>query len=117
MGSIRGRRARLSMSGALVLATGAVAALNVLPSQAAGGADAKVNYWRGINPVTELTSDSFREPPSTDRPWVRWNWPPAAVTIPQLEGELEQMAAAGIRDVEIGQGGSPTNEQLRALNL
>ena len=115
MGSIRGRRARLSMSGALVLATGAVAALNVLPSQAAGAADAKVNYWRGINPVTELTSDSFREPPSTDRPWVRWNWPPAAVTIPQLEGELEQMAAAGIRGVEIGQGGNPTNEQLTAI--
>ena len=115
MGSIRGRRARLSMSGALVLATGAVAALNVLPSQAAGAADAKVNYWRGINPVTELTSDSFREPPSTDRPWVRWNWPPAAVTIPQLEGELEQLAAAGIRGVEIGQGGNPTNEQLTAI--
>jgi hypothetical protein len=69
-------------------------------------ADAAVNYWRGINPVTELTRDSFREPPATDRPWVRWNWPPAAVTIPQLEAELEQQAAAGIRGVEIGQGGN-----------
>ena len=46
---------------------------------------------------------------------MRWNWPPAAVTIPQLESELEQLAAAGIRGVEIGQGGNPTNEQLTAI--
>ena len=86
------------------------AALNASPSptrpSTTGGA---------INPVTELTRDSFREPPANDRPWVRWNWPPAAVTIPQLEAELEQLAAAGIRGVEIGQGGNPTNEQLTAI--
>ena len=78
-------------------------------------AEAKVNYWRGVNPVTELTSDTFATPPANDRPWVRWNWPPAAVTIPQLEDELDQLAAAGVRGVEIGQGGNPTNEQLTAI--
>ena len=93
---------------ALVVATTGAAVLTA-------GAEAKVNYWRGINPVTELTSDTFRDPPANDRPWVRWNWPPAAVTIPQLENELDQLAAAGVRGVEIGQGGNPTNDQLTAI--
>ena len=97
---------------ALSLMAGGLVALVVAPSQAVG---AEVNYWRGINPVTELTAETFKDPPATDRPWVRWNWPPAAVTIPQLENELEQIAAAGIRGVEIGQGGNPTNEQLTAI--
>ncbi|MDA0174497.1 glycosyl hydrolase [Solirubrobacter taibaiensis] len=82
---------------------------------AAPSAHADVTYWRGLNPVTALTSDTFKAPPDTDRPWVRWNWPPAAVTIPQLENELEQIASAGVRGVEIGQGGNPTNEQLTAI--
>src|ERR1700754_503331 len=81
----------------------------------ASTAKADVSYWRGINPVTALTAGTFKPPPDTDHPWVRWNWPPAAVTIPQLETELEQIAAAGVRGVEIGQGGNPTNEQLTAI--
>src|SRR4051794_33364148 len=46
-------------------------------STSAVAAAARVNYWQGMNPVTELTADTFAQPPANDKPWVRWNWPPA----------------------------------------
>ncbi len=76
---------------------------------------AKVNYWKDVNPVTELTAESFAKPPTTDMPWVRWNWSPAVTTNEQLESDLEKLAAAGISGAEIGQGGNPTNEQLKVI--
>ena len=51
---------------ALALMAGGLVALGVAPSQAVG---AEVNYWRGINPVTELTSDDLHGP-AGDRPSV-----------------------------------------------
>ncbi|MCL8249985.1 Ig-like domain repeat protein [Aeromicrobium fastidiosum] len=74
-----------------------------------------VDYWQGINPVTRLTPDTFANPPSNDKPWVRWNFVPATTPIAQLEQDLDDLAAKGIAGVEIGQGGNPTNEQLTAI--
>jgi len=65
--------------------------------------------------VTGLTASTFATPPTTDRPWVRWNWVPASTSVEELQRELDEMAAAGIAGVEIGQGGNPTNEQLQAV--
>lgn len=84
-------------------------------AHAADAATPVINKWHGLNPVTELTADTFATPPDTDRPWVRWNWVPATTTIAELETMLDELHAAGIRGVEIGQGGNPTNEQLTAV--
>ena len=85
------------------------------PDAVATAAESEVTYWNGVNPVTTLTADTFAEPPANDKPWVRWNFPPATTSVAQLESDLEDLAAAGISGVEIGQGGNPTNEQLAAI--
>lgn len=103
---------------ATVAAGALVAVPAISPAQAAPVApadDATVNYWRGVNPVTELTGDTFATPPATDKPWVRWNWVPATTTDEQLTSDLEELAAAGIQGVEVGQGGNPTNAQLKVI--
>lgn len=71
--------------------------------------------YQKINPVTPFTPQAFANPSATEHPWVRWNFPPATAEIPQLEIELEQLHEAGIAGVEIGQGGEPTLEQLKAI--
>lgn len=117
------RRGGRTAVGALAMlataAAGGVVAVPALsPAQAAPVApasDAKVNYWQGVNPVTELTAATFADPPATDKPWVRWNWVPATTTDEQLTSDLEELAAAGIQGVEIGQGGNPTNAQLKVI--
>jgi hypothetical protein len=86
-----------------------------LPAVSAAQGAPEIDYWQGINPVTRLTAGSFASPPATDRPWVRWNFPPATTPIAELEKELDELSAAGIAGVEIGQGGNPTNEQLAAI--
>src|SRR5687767_10151580 len=103
--------ATAAAGGAMVL-PGTVATAEASTVSAAAAEDAKVNYWRGINAVTELTGSTFAAPPSNDKPWVRWNWPPATTTNDQLLSDLQDMADRGIAGVEIGQGGNPTNEQL-----
>src|SRR4051794_285899 len=125
--SRRQGRPRPSLTALLAVGAAGALGLSALPalaapsvasaagSTSAAAAAAKVNYWRGINPVTELTADTFAQPPANDKPWVRWNWPPATTTIPQLERDLDHLAAAGSAGVEIGQGGHPTNEQLQAV--
>lgn len=129
------RRRRSTLLGALatiavVTTTGAVVAPAVSgPAQAAAPesapesslarapepAPATVHYWNGVNPVTDLTASSFAAPPANDKPWVRWNWVPATTTDEQLTSDLEELAAAGVAGVEIGQGGNPTNDQLTVV--
>lgn len=71
--------------------------------------------YSGWNEVTDLTAETFAEPPMLDWPWVRWNFTPSYATVAELETELEDMYEAGIAGVEIGQGGAPTDEQLEAI--
>lgn len=61
-----------------------------------------------------LTSATFSNPGAADRPWVRWTLAPGASTA-ELQGELRDMAAAGIAGAEIGQGSFPATDQLAAL--
>ncbi len=103
----------------LVAATSAVALTGSVTPQAVGSVasapEPTVKYWNDVNPVTDLTKDSFANPPSNDKPWVRWNWPPATTTNDQLLSDLQALADAGIAGVEIGQGGNPTNDQLALI--
>ena len=103
-----------------MLAVSAAAASLAAPAVTAQAAPAavepaQVTYWNGVNPVTTLSASTFASPPSNDKPWVRWNWPPATTTNDQLLADLQDMADAGIAGVEIGQGGNPTNEQLTLI--
>jgi hypothetical protein len=102
---------------AVSAAAGSVAAPAVTASAAPAASpdEAKVNYWNGVNPVTELTASTFANPPANDKAWVRWNWPPATTTNEQLLADLQDLADANIAGVEIGQGGNPTNEQLALI--
>src|SRR3954452_23162080 len=86
----------------------AAAAAFACPAHASGGFDA-------VNPVTPLTASSFATAQQSAMPWVRWNFPPATATIPELETELQDMYDHHIAGVEIGQGGGPTNPQLVAV--
>lgn len=117
------RRRRITVGAFAVLATMATSTMAALPAgpvsaravPAAAAPEAEITYWRGVNPVTKLTGDTFANPPAVDKPWVRWNWPPATTTTEQLISDLADMAAAGIAGVEIGQGGNPTNDQLKVI--
>ncbi len=102
---------------AVTAAAGSVAAPVVTASAAPAASpdEAKVSYWNGVNPVTELTASTFANPPANDKAWVRWNWPPATTTNEQLLADLQDLADANIAGVEIGQGGNPTNEQLSLI--
>ncbi len=97
------------------VAPGPAGAVAAPAAVSAEPAEPVVNYWKGVNPVTELTTDTFANPPSNDRAWARWNWPPATISIAELESDLVEMHDAGIAGVEIGQGGNPTNDQLVAI--
>ena len=116
------RRRKVVMVSALAMlavtaAAGSVAAPAVTASAAPAASpdEAKVSYWNGVNPVTELTASTFANPPANDKAWVRWNWPPATTTNEQLLADLQDLADANIAGVEIGQGGNPTNEQLSLI--
>jgi hypothetical protein len=50
---------------------------------------------------TEFLRTQFQNPPADTRPMMRWWWFGPAVTKPELQKELETMAAAGIGGVEI----------------
>jgi hypothetical protein len=67
------------------------------------------------NVVTALTGQSFAEPSQNDMPWVRWDFPPATSTVPELLTELQDMKSHDIAGAEIGQSGVPTNDQLIAI--
>lgn len=99
---------RLLMVAAMILAVAAIYAGSVL------AAEQFVLDSKG-NLVTVLTAETFAEPPMNDWPWVRWNYPPDTADVAELERELEDMYEAGIAGVEIGQGGTPTFEQLAAI--
>ena len=113
------RRTRAAALGAafLAVASSAAAFTATASPQAVGAAvpEPTIKYWNDINPVTELTKDTFANPPLNDRPWVRWNWVPGTTTDEQLTSDLEDLAAAGIAGVEVGQGGNPTNDQLKVI--
>ncbi|MEU6537076.1 glycosyl hydrolase [Streptomyces sp. NPDC047000] len=96
------------------------AALALLGSACVGitvpGGTAQAAAGNGASPVlgARLTAASFRNPGAADRPWVRWTLAPGASTA-ELQGELRDMAAAGIAGAEIGQGSFPSTGQLAAL--
>ncbi|MEV6346454.1 glycosyl hydrolase [Actinoplanes sp. NPDC051851] len=71
--------------------------------------------WAALNPVTALTAATFADPPQNDMPWARWNFPPATATVAGLEADLQDAYDHNIGGVEIGQGGTPTTEQLTAV--
>lgn len=70
--------------------------------------------WSDLNPVTQLTAESFRRPPDADRPWVRVNTP-ENVTSEELKTEIAEMKNSGIGGLEIGQGTFPKSPQLIAI--
>ncbi|MGA2534626.1 MAG: glycosyl hydrolase [Terracidiphilus sp.] len=72
------------------------------------------SVWSELNPVTELTVETFDHPPAADRPWVRMNTP-ADVTSEELSAEVIEMKKSGIGGVEIGQGTFPKTPQLIAI--
>ncbi|MFK0171030.1 glycosyl hydrolase [Streptomyces sp. NPDC090306] len=63
---------------------------------------------------TRLTASQFADPGSADRPWVRWPLSADSSTA-ELQGELREMASAGIAGAEIGQGSFPDTDKLAAL--
>jgi hypothetical protein len=70
--------------------------------------------WSDLNPVTQLTAETFRHPPDADRPWVRVNTPDS-VTSEELKTEIAEMKNSGIGGLEIGQGTFPKTPQLIAI--
>jgi hypothetical protein len=104
---------------AVALGVGGAAASLVLAaaSMSLGGVSgpgATTNRDWSINPTTPLTAETFADPPTADRPWVRFNTPPEA-DPEQLQAELEHLHEAGIAGAEFGQGSFPDEEQLTAL--
>ncbi len=109
------RRSLVAAATSVVVASGLAMGVASVPAVGDEPAAAAINYWQGVNPVTELTADTFATPPSNDKPWVRYNFPSATTTVAQIEADLDALADRGIAGVEVGQGGNPTNEQLEAL--
>ena len=72
------------------------------------------SQWTRFNPVTALSAASFSNPPSNDRPWVRFNMP-ATAAPEEIKAEVEELHDKGIAGIEVGQGAFPNNEQLVAL--
>ncbi len=70
--------------------------------------------WSDLNPVTQLTAETFRHPPEADQPWVRVNTPDS-VTSEELRAEIAEMKKSGIGGLEIGQGTFPKTPQLIAI--
>ncbi|MFD7134305.1 glycosyl hydrolase [Streptomyces sp. NPDC059894] len=107
-----GRRTGIPLSAALAM-LGALCVGITVPSSAAGthGA-AREAGSAGLG--ARLTAANFSDPGSADRPWVRWTLAPGASTG-ELQGELKEMATAGIAGAEIGQGSFPAIDQLAAL--
>lgn len=70
--------------------------------------------WIRFNPVTELTAESFANPPAADRPWVRMNLP-ATADPGEIAAEVRELHDKGIAGVEAGQGAFPNPDQLIAL--
>jgi len=70
--------------------------------------------WKVLNPVTELSTESFANPGLNDRPWVRLNMP-ASADPKELMAEVAELYRSGVAGIEVGQGAFPTNEQLVAI--
>ena len=102
--------ARLALAAAVVSAGAETAVAASQP-----GEPPTAEAFRVFNRVTPLGTKTFATPPQNDMPWVRWNFPPATATVTELTTELQDMFDHHIAGVEIGQGGIPTLEQLRAI--
>ena len=95
------------------LALGAL--LAAMPAVASAGEPPQTAAFAAINPVTPLNAGTFADPPQNDKPWARWNFPPASATIAGLEEDVQDAYDHGVAGLEIGQGGVPTTEQLVAI--
>lgn len=109
------RRLRAA-SAMLAAAALGLTCLPATPAQAeAGWYESSAAAFAKLNPVTQLTAATFADPPQNNKPWARWNFTPASVTIEGLEADLQDAYDHNLGGVEIGQGGVPTNEQLVAI--
>ncbi|MFE6488938.1 glycosyl hydrolase, partial [Streptomyces sp. NPDC057757] len=105
-----GRRAGVPLAGALAL----LGALCVGLPASSGAVETTAAKSTSPGLGARLTAANFSSPGAADRPWVRWTLAPGASTG-ELQGELRDMAAAGIAGAEIGQGSFPSTDQLAAL--
>ena len=95
----------------------ALAVVPGVPSVASAGTGVPPDAaaWAALNPVTPLNAGTFASPPQNDKPWARWNFPPATVDIPGLLTDVQDAYDHGVAGLEIGQGGVPTVDQLVAI--
>ena len=96
------------------LALGAL--LAAMPAVASAGEPPQTAAFAAINPVTPLNAGTFADPPQNDKPWARWNFPPASATIAGPRGRTSRTrtttASPGWRSARAA---CPTTDQLVAI--
>lgn len=107
---IRPNISAIGLSAIIVFGTN----FSALPANAQTSIAGNVPYSR-LNPIVPLNYKTFESPPQLSLPWVRWNFIPAAASNERLVADLQDMVAAGIGGVEIGQGGEPTLAQWELI--